>query len=552
MILWEVAPAGVTAGPGRKSNGTDRRHRHYLRSPTLGQGQHSRRSRRERHASHERGIAIAWRQSGRPPTAGAEAAGRPSRPSGLTDETIRTAGLYRAVGRRVSELLRWDADKENGLRCCLCIPYRDSNGNPIPLCADDGSPAVDKDGNPLHFTRIKPGKPRPSKGRKGLSEYECPLGVSPVPPYFPPGTLAALKDPTIPLLFTEGEKKSLKADQDGFPCIGLPGVYGWGGQRPKGEDGKRKGKLQLSSELAAIPWQGREVCIVFDSDLADNYNVQRAEWRLSQELANRGANVKVVRLPPGDVGPDGKPAKVGLDDFLVARNPDALRELIAAAVAPEEPVPAKVAAAAAAGVANEADDDPHLLARLFLCPGELPIGPAPAIKPEMLTLRYWREDWLEYKHQAYRVTPAKEVAARLTAKVKAVFDWLNKLDMEKWRADGGGGDGEDGKKKAGPPEARRGHDKATRRCQASPRRDHDATRRYSAAGLARRGRPVPRRGSASHEERTRSPAEPGRQPAAVLLPTDARLLFVQRPRLRIPPRRTATHELVGVPRSAVA
>ena len=375
------------------------------------------------------------------------------RASGLTDETIRAAGLYRAVGRRVSELLRWDTDKENRLGCCLCIPYPDSKGNPIPLCGEEGAPAVGGDGVPLYFTRIKPGKPRAAKGRKGFSKCESPFGAA-VPPYFPPKTIAALADPTQPLLFTEGEKKALKADQEGFPCIGLGGVDCWGKPRPSDDKGRKKGKQELGDELAAIPWENRQVYIVYDSDIVEKHGVQRAEWRLAQALSGRGADVKVVRLPAGDAGANGKPAKVGLDDFLVAKNPDALRELIAAAIVPEEPIPAKVAAAASAGVANEADDDPHRLARLFLCPGELPIGPAPAIKPEMLTLRYWREDWLEYKHQAYRVTPAKEVAARLTAKVKTVFDWLNKLDMEKWRADGGG-ESEDGKKKAGPPEARR-------------------------------------------------------------------------------------------------
>lgn len=379
------------------------------------------------------------------------------RASGLSDETIRAAGLYHAVGKHVSELLRWDSETPNRLKACLCIPYRDAGGNPIPLRDKDGAPLADKDGSTLNFTRIKPGKPRADKGKKGFRKYESPLGVSPVPPYFPLGTLAALADPSRPLLITEGEKKALKADQEGFPCIGLGGVDCWSKPRPKGKNGKKKGNRELGDDLAAIPWQGRPVYIAYDSDLTEKNGVQWSEWRLSQALTGRGAVVKVIRLPAGEPGPDGKLAKVGLDDFLVAKGADALRQLIEAAVPPEEPIPMKVTAAAAAGVANEAEDDPHRLARLFLAHEWDGMGPAPAIRPETLTVRYWREDWLEYRDQAYRVSPAKEVAARLTAKVKAVFDLQHKLAMEKWRADGGSGTGEDGggKKKDGPPEARK-------------------------------------------------------------------------------------------------
>ena len=268
--------------------------------------------------------------------------------------------------------------------------------------------------------------------------------MSPVPPYFPPGTLSALKDPTQPLLITEGEKKALKADQEGFPCIGLGGVECWSKRSPAG-------KRELGDELAALPWQDRPVYIVYDSDIIEKHAVQRAEWSLSQALEAKGAVVKVVRLPAGDADANGKPTKVGLDDFLVAKNPDALRELIAAAVVPEEPVTKKEAAASKAGVAVEAVDDPHGLARWFLHKDELPLGAAPAIKPETLTLRYWREDFLQYDGQCYRTVPAKEVAARLTAKVKTIFDLDNKEQLKAYHASDKGGD----KKDKGPPEAKK-------------------------------------------------------------------------------------------------
>lgn len=82
-------------------------------------------------------------------------------------------------------------------------------------------------------------------------------------------------------------------------------------------------------------WKGRRVFIVFDSDVADNTNVQDAESRLAGQLKNQGAVVKVVRLPTGT---DGE--KVGLDDFLVAHSVDDLHKLINEAEQPAEIDPA--------------------------------------------------------------------------------------------------------------------------------------------------------------------------------------------------------------------
>jgi hypothetical protein len=38
---------------------------------------------------------------------------------------------------------------------------------------------------------------------------------------------AVIKDPKAPLHITEGEKKCLKANLEGIPCIGLAGVWSW-------------------------------------------------------------------------------------------------------------------------------------------------------------------------------------------------------------------------------------------------------------------------------------------------------------------------------------
>lgn len=227
------------------------------------------------------------------------------RASGLTDAHIAAAGLYtESDPAKVSTLLNWSRPATN-LGPCLCFPFAES------------------DGAPSGYAVLKPSNPRERNGKP--VKYESPRGV-PLRVYVPPNTRAALADPKVPLLLTEGCKKALKADQHGFACIGLSGVEGWSQKRVPGADGKKKGTRELLPDLAAVAWVGRDVSIAYDSDLATKPDVARAERHLAAALAAAGAKVKLVRLPPG---PDG--AKVGLDDYLFAHAPDELRARVAAA-----------------------------------------------------------------------------------------------------------------------------------------------------------------------------------------------------------------------------
>jgi hypothetical protein len=239
------------------------------------------------------------------------------RKSGLTDATIRACGFQSLTDpEQVRQVLGWNPPYRGELGPCLAIPFRDVEGNA------------------LDYFRLKPDRPRRKAGK--LVKYESPKGSS-SPPYFPPGTLDALKDPTQALVIVEGEKKAAKADQEGLCCIGLVGVYGWQKCRPRDENGKGKGNRELIDGLASIPWQGRTVVLCFDSDAADNLNVLWGEWHLAQALAVQEAVVKIVRLPSGGPGPDGKPVKVGLDDYLVAQGPEAFRRLLELATEPTAP-----------------------------------------------------------------------------------------------------------------------------------------------------------------------------------------------------------------------
>lgn len=110
-------------------------------------------------------------------------------------------------------------------------------------------------------------------------------------------------EPDEPIIITEGEFKSAKACKEGFPTIGLGGVYNW-----------KSNKLGIPwiQSLESIEWKRRCVYLCFDSDYKTNPMVCAALKQFAEELEKRGSYVFLVSLPqlPGL-------DKVGLDDFLV-------------------------------------------------------------------------------------------------------------------------------------------------------------------------------------------------------------------------------------------
>lgn len=149
------------------------------------------------------------------------------------------------------------------------------------------------------------------KGGKPL-RYVGPEGKPPRL-YLPPMTdwRKVARDPSVELLVTEGEKKAAAATKAAFPTIGLGGVWCW-----------RSEKRPLP-DLDLIEWKGRRAYIAFDSDAATNPKVQQAERALEAELHRRGADIRVVRLPPAKDG-----GKQGLDDYLVQYGGKALQALL--------------------------------------------------------------------------------------------------------------------------------------------------------------------------------------------------------------------------------
>lgn len=282
------------------------------------------------------------------------------RASSLTDTTIEAANITSEVDpHKVAALLNWRRPKKN---CTPALVF----------------PFVDQSGQRNGYYRVRLDTPRTLSGR--VVKYESPIGES-NRAYFPPGIARALDDAQAELLMTEGEKKSLCATQHGFACIGISGVWAW----------KPKRAERLLPELERIEWQGRRVFICYDSDVATKADVQLAESRLAKHLADRGAIVRVVRLPES---PDGK---VGLDDYLLANGPGELRTLLDAAIEPEPLTGAELKEDARA-------IDPGTEAKRYLKTLEFDGLPR---------LRYWHETpWL-WEAGAYRKRQPSEVRAEV-------------------------------------------------------------------------------------------------------------------------------------------
>lgn len=103
--------------------------------------------------------------------------------------------------------------------------------------------------------------------------------------YIPRSIEFLLKDACQRLYFTEGEFKSLKATQEGFPCVGLGGVWGF-----RSEGG-------LLEDFEQIELKNREVAIVLDNDGRFNFNVCYAGYAFAIEIAKLGAKPRVIILP---------------------------------------------------------------------------------------------------------------------------------------------------------------------------------------------------------------------------------------------------------------
>jgi len=186
------------------------------------------------------------------------------RASGLTDETIRQAGVYSIRPRDIKLFFSARKGVPSSIETALCFPYQGGE-----------------------FARIKL---FPALETMKYSQ--------------PPKTSARLYIPAQvsqgPLYLCEGEKKTLAAIQTGMNAVGIGGLWSW---LTKGEP---------IDDLKLIEWDGREGVVIPDSDVFHRQDLLRAVYALGRELRERGASVSVAEIPqPGQ-------EKIGLDDYLVA------------------------------------------------------------------------------------------------------------------------------------------------------------------------------------------------------------------------------------------
>lgn len=99
-------------------------------------------------------------------------------------------------------------------------------------------------------------------------------------------------DPSISLIGTEGEKKTLAACQIGLTCFGVTGVWGWKQRLDQHES-------MVLPSIEAFVWEGRKVELVPDSDVwrKEKFNALCGFYALAQELKELGALITFVQLP---------------------------------------------------------------------------------------------------------------------------------------------------------------------------------------------------------------------------------------------------------------
>lgn len=141
--------------------------------------------------------------------------------------------------------------------------------------------------------------------------------------YYPRCDPEILGDASVPIVFTEGEKKCLalwRASIEApngtggflFLPLSVPGAWGWrsvvGNRERAANPGRDMVKGPLP-DLDLIEWRHRKVTILFDANAATNESVRAARRALASELTGRGAEVWLADLPP-------LPDINGCDDYL--------------------------------------------------------------------------------------------------------------------------------------------------------------------------------------------------------------------------------------------
>jgi len=224
----------------------------------------------------------------------------------ISSEIAEQAGIFRVASKQGADIVGRKND-------------RDYSGVVFPYCMPESNMTVD-----YRLRRDNPELERKDDGTlKEREKYLSAPGKS-NHIYFPPNVLNGwVKDTSLPIVITEGEKKTLAlwclawhqlsdaAMRPRFLPLGLSGVWNFRGNIGKitNENGKRVDEKGVISDFHIIEWQGREVIICYDTNVNTNESVSAARFTLTKELRQRGAVVRWTSLPDSE-------GVNGIDDYL--------------------------------------------------------------------------------------------------------------------------------------------------------------------------------------------------------------------------------------------
>ena len=132
-----------------------------------------------------------------------------------------------------------------------------------------------------------------------------------------------LDHPEIPVLITEGEKKSFSGLGAGYAVLSLPGIDCGYTSSSENDDGSGS-QLHLIPDLEALANDGRTIYIAFDRDSNPQTvkRVQKARQKLARLFAENGCDTLSIKW--------GEQFK-GLDDFIFGAGNDAFDKAIESA-----------------------------------------------------------------------------------------------------------------------------------------------------------------------------------------------------------------------------
>jgi hypothetical protein len=235
--------------------------------------------------------------------------------SGISDEVIRARG-YRTI-TDPQDLAEMGFSRSQRRVPGLLLPLWDTSG--------ENSLYIYRPDNPRVTEQKRKGRQSDGTYPCKVLKYELPKGCK-MRLDCPPVCQPQLADPSVPLWVTEGQKKADCLASRGLCSITLLGVWSWRGQNDA--DG-----LTALPDWEHVALNGRQVNIVFDSDVTTKPDVQKALNRFRSWLQYRGATVGVVYLPHSEDG------RNGVDDYLAASHTIANLEALISGPRPE-PKPA--------------------------------------------------------------------------------------------------------------------------------------------------------------------------------------------------------------------